>query len=1339
MKRTVKVLTLTFVFALLLTIGCFSAFAADPAPITVAAGATETINGESFTNLAAEPVTLVWNSVANKYVLGTLTVTTHDVTTGYNGTYQNQLTVYNADNSKIEAIQVDVAVNQDGVNPSKLGLTSNATYLVNEMNAGDYPNAVTLKWFSDTSVDYTDWYHIVYVYGTFTIEQTVVDVVWTDTTLTFNNGVQVPTATATTIDGHVVPLNPVTGGKTNVGNYTAAVTSADPNYTLTNTTTSYEIVPQSVAVVWSNTTLTFNNGVQAPTASAVDAQGIAVALEAVTGGATNVGDYTANVVTLDGNYTLTNTSTAYDIIPQSVAVVWSNTTLIFNNGVQAPTASAVDAQGIAVVLEAVVGGQTNVGNAYPASVATLDGNYVLTNASVAYDIIPQSVAVVWTNTTLIFNNAVQAPVASAVDAQGVVVSLEAVTGGATNVGDYTANVTTLDNNYVLTNTSTPYAIKVQVLTVVWDNLDLTYNGTAQAPTASATSAQGLPFTLTVAGAQINAGTSYVAFASFADTNYALTNNAQPFVIKKAVVTVTTGSATQVYDGSTLIKHTYEVTDASGVVVGDVPFTNVQFVSSITWITAANKVDTAYNYNGADYEWYGLVKNAITYDADSNYQLTVIEGDLIMLPMKGMIFSAQGYSATKMYDGTPLEYTGTTSYVNAYALLVKGDRVSTIGDSHASVTNVHDALTFEASIRFVHDDGLGNVFEIYCYETEIDGSGVSLTITPRPITVEVADVTVIYGNAFVGAGYDVLPTLYGSDTWNFTNAAYAHTYTVTTGVGTYAVTVEGLAINTPDIHNYVLTIEGATLNVVKRDITVTADDKTTVYGSEAPAFTFTAINVANGDILNIVLDDNYTAIVDGVGPYTITASATVDANPNYNITFKTGTLTVTPKNITVTADNKLTVYGEAAPAFTYTVVGLVGTDTLTNPIYTCAYVAGNNAGTYSIGVTVDADSNYTYAYNDGVLTVRPFTISDNIVWDGATVVTYNGTAQAPIAYATYGATTVYFTTTAATYVGEHVLYITGVDYVVNGDMVNFRVNKLTADECYFTVKEATPVVFKAASVTVGDTYAVNFKVDAVAINQYGGNFSVTMNREGFGVVTLTQDDVAYVADGGVYVFTYTNVGPQSMGVAIEATLNVADQADTREYSIADYCYNMMLVNAHDDELLKVLVAMLRYGEAAQLQTNFNTNALVTDKLENDPAYAKFNAIVTEKASYDNIRTMVYDDVKVKPSSAVKLDNGVLMQHYAKILTPVDGAVYTIEVTKNGMAVPATVAVDANGRYYVECEVNFAECSDVYLFTVYEDSTVISETTMSIETYAALTGLAVAERLVDFGTLLADYIR
>lgn len=91
--------------------------------------------------------------------------------------------------------------------------------------------------------------------------------------------------------------------------------------------------------------------------------------------------------------------------------------------------------------------------------------------------------------------------------------------------------------------------------------------------------------------------------------------------------------------------------------------------------------------------------------------------------------------------------------------------------------------------------------------------------------------------------------------------------------------------------------------------------------------------------------------------------------NYTADRKAVTVTVAPKEITVTADNQKKIAGEADPVLTYTADGLVGEDTLSG--ITVKRKAGEKVGTYTVTVSQEAGSNpnYRITFKKGIFTIQ----------------------------------------------------------------------------------------------------------------------------------------------------------------------------------------------------------------------------------------------------------------------------------------------------------------------------------------------------------------------------------
>src|SRR5262249_35124615 len=152
-----------------------------------------------------------------------------------------------------------------------------------------------------------------------------------------------------------------------------------------------------------------------------------------------------------------------------------------------------------------------------------------------------------------------------------------------------------------------------------------------------------------------------------------------------------------------------------------------------------------------------------------------------------------------------------------------------------------------------------------------------------------------------------------------------------------------------------TYVNGTLTVTAATLTITANDKSKVYGTANPALTVSYSGFVNGDTaasLTTPASVSTTATAgSGVGTYPIMASGAVSAN--YSISYVPGTLTITRAAIVVAPDNKSRAYGAANPALTAALSGFVNGETLATsgvtgaPALTTAATPTSAAGDYAI--------------------------------------------------------------------------------------------------------------------------------------------------------------------------------------------------------------------------------------------------------------------------------------------------------------------------------------------------------------------------------------------------------
>nr|WP_279308114.1 MBG domain-containing protein [Niveispirillum sp. BGYR6] len=163
------------------------------------------------------------------------------------------------------------------------------------------------------------------------------------------------------------------------------------------------------------------------------------------------------------------------------------------------------------------------------------------------------------------------------------------------------------------------------------------------------------------------------------------------------------------------------------------------------------------------------------------------------------------------------------------------------------------------------------------------------------------------------------------------------------------------------------------------LTVTANGFTRAYGAANPAFTYTITGFEAGDTLDntisgaALLGTSATA-ASGVGTYTITISQGTLANSKgYDFSYATGTLTINPAALVITANDASRTYGTANPAFTARYDGLVNGDTasvVSGLTLVTGATAASGVGSYAITGSGAMASNYTISYQAGALSITP---------------------------------------------------------------------------------------------------------------------------------------------------------------------------------------------------------------------------------------------------------------------------------------------------------------------------------------------------------------------------------
>jgi flagellar motor protein MotB len=238
---------------------------------------------------------------------------------------------------------------------------------------------------------------------------------------------------------------------------------------------------------------------------------------------------------------------------------------------------------------------------------------------------------------------------------------------------------------------------------------------------------------------------------------------------------------------------------------------------------------------------------------------------------------------------------------------------------------------------------------------------TITVVPRTITLTATAKEKFYGDSDPGFTYVVTAgSLFGSDT-------FSGTQTRDTGenVGTYTINKGSLANS-----NYTITYVSAQLTINQRPITVTATDKTKIFGESDPllAYTVTTGNIVNSDVFTGAIT---RAPGETVGSYNIT-QGTLD-NGNYSITFVRGTFRITgapQTGFTLTSSAYSVVYNESVTLQTSGgngdgAVSYASADGTGSCSISGDSVTGTTAGTCSVTATKAAEGGFLASTSDAI--------------------------------------------------------------------------------------------------------------------------------------------------------------------------------------------------------------------------------------------------------------------------------------------------------------------------------------------------------------------------------------
>ena len=439
-------------------------------------------------------------------------------------------------------------------------------------------------------------------------------------------------------------------------------------------------------------------------------------------------------------------------------------------------------------------------------------------------------------------------------------------------------------------------------------------------------------------------------------NYTLVPATGTLTVQRRNLVVNAPSITVAYNGLEHNQTTDPIDNSeityTGLATGDVATASMSYARVEGGESAMNVLSCTITHNGEN------VTNNYNITANPNSKLIVTPANLTI----------KVDNETKTYDGTDLladSYTIVSGAIQANDAIVASS-VNYVGSQRNVGTST--AHINESDFRILHN-GIDNVTTSSYNITFQTGD---LTVTPKAVTVTADAKTKVYGESDPTLTATVAGTL-GSDVVTYTLSRAAGE-----DVGTYTITPTGDATQ----GNYAVTYVTNTLTITKAELVVKVNNQTKTYGEADPDNSVTLVGLTNEDTESAILTAlslSYTRVSgEDVGTYTITAHGPSEID-NYTVSYQTGTLTITKAALTITADAKTKVYGQADPELTATFSGIKGTDTeasLTADLgLTISRAAGENVGTYTITPTGAAThQNYTVTYTINNFTITPAAIT-----------------------------------------------------------------------------------------------------------------------------------------------------------------------------------------------------------------------------------------------------------------------------------------------------------------------------------------------------------------------------
>ena len=562
------------------------------------------------------------------------------------------------------------------------------------------------------------------------------------------------------------------------------------------------------------------------------------------------------------------------------------------------------------------------------------------------------------------------------------------------------------NNYTITFESGTLTVEQKAVGLSWSDTSLTFNGSAQAPTASVTGTENSDvISVTVAGAQTDAGNNYTATASALTGekagNYKLPSaKTTSFSIAKA--------GAQTIEDITL-NRSYSATLVTALLSGKMPTD----AGSITYNAGSASITKA---SGSS-----IVVSNFTVNEDGIVNVTITDGaagDVITLPVT---ITSQNYedSSVNVIITLQEKESVTVSFQESSQL------TKTYGDTdftlHASVpspvsggtwswsSSNTDVATVTDGTVSIHKAGETDITATYESDTHLGSATIKLSVTKKPVTItglSASDKEYDGTKEATVTGKAVVSGRVGTDDVSVTSGT-ASFDSADAGTGK-TVSFNGFSLGDTAKNNYVLSAQPSSVKaaITAKEAVLNWTDTSFTYDGEPHCPKATVTNLIAGDSCSVNVSGAKTNANPEGSPYTATAISLT--NNNYILPAnKTTSFTIAKAELVLTAPEACTglVYNGLSQALINggsvnienTNILYAITNTASAPAtgsYTAQIPAATDAGDYYVWYKVPGTANYSEISADSIkVTIDRRVVSVNVI--KAKNKTYDATTSAEI--------------------------------------------------------------------------------------------------------------------------------------------------------------------------------------------------------------------------------------------------------------------------------------------------------------------------------------------------------